>query len=91
MTNEAEVKTPIDLVELFTKPLDEMTTEELEQHALNMRQVRKTKISSKKKKQDYLLDYVLPNLTPEKAEMLLKKLGDWQSSKAEEAEEDVST
>lgn len=75
VTDEEIFATPKeDLISIFTKPVDEMSDEELENTYQKIRELRAVKIASTKKKSQF--DYLLDNLTPDTARALLEKLGD---------------
>ena len=75
MTNPKELepeKDPEDLLEIFTKPIDEMDLPELEIKLQELRKLRtKVRISTKKKTE---LDMILERLTPEQARKALETL-----------------
>jgi len=65
-------KDPEDLLEIFTKPIDEMDLPELELKLQELRKLRSTvRISTKKKTE---LDMILERLTPEQARKALETL-----------------
>lgn len=71
MTNPEE-KDPEDLLEIFTKPIDEMDDDELTQTLEDLRKLRgKVRISTKKKTE---LDMILERLTPDQARVALESL-----------------
>ena len=61
-----------DLLWALTKPIDEMTLEEQLEAIKRIRELRKVRVSSSKKKS--ALDQILHQLTPDKASSLLKQL-----------------
>ena len=61
-----------DLIKLFTAPVEDLTDEELDTTLERMFEMRKTRISTKKK-QDYVVDILLPKLDTVTAEKVLKK------------------
>ncbi len=70
-----EEETPDDKKDMFwalTKPIDEMTLEEQLEAINRIRELRKVRIASGKKKSS--LDYLLAQLTPEVASNILKQL-----------------
>ena len=66
-------KDPEDLLEIFTKPIDEMESiEEIQETLAKLRKLRsKVRISTKKKTE---LDMILEKLTPEQARKALETL-----------------
>jgi len=67
-----EEKDPEDLLQIFTKPIDEMSDEELHTTLASLRGLRsKVRISTKKKTE---LDMILEKLTPEQARKALETL-----------------
>ena len=72
-TGEEELEQLDDLIQLFTKPVGEMSDEELDEALKRMAGMRKTKIASRKKT-DYLIDLLLPKLDSKTAERFLKNL-----------------
>jgi len=69
---KSEEKDPEDLLEIFTKPIDQMELPELEQKLQDLRKLRrKVRISTKKKTE---LDTILERLTPELARKALERL-----------------
>ena len=71
MTNPEE-KDPEDLLEIFTRPIDEMDDTELDACLQDLRKLRsKVKVSTKKKTE---LDMILEKLTPDQARLALEKL-----------------
>ena len=70
---EQEEKERDDLIKLFTKPVNEMSDEELDATLSTMSKMRKTKIAARKKV-DYVTDVILPQLDPAMAEKILKRL-----------------
>ena len=79
-----------DLIQLFTKPVAEMSDEELDEALSRMSKMRKTKISSRKKV-DYVTDVILPKLDPAAAEQILKKLEAADKEEDKESEEEKET
>lgn len=70
-----EEETPDESRDLFwclTKPIEDMTLEEQFEAIKRIRELRKVRIASSKKKST--LDIALAELTPEKASSLLKQL-----------------
>jgi hypothetical protein len=67
-----------DLLWALTKPLDEMTLEEQLEAVKRIRELRKVRVASTKKKST--LDYLLAQLSPEKASAILKQLEDAMDS-----------
>lgn len=63
---------PEDLLALFTKPTDDMDLDELRDTYQKLRQQRKVRIASGKKKNE--LDVLLERLTPETAQKFLEKM-----------------
>jgi hypothetical protein len=61
-----------DILWALTKPLEEMTLEEQLEAVKRIREMRKVRISATKKKSS--LDFLLAQLSPEKASSLLKQL-----------------
>jgi len=71
LTNPEE-KDPEDLLQIFTRPIDEMTDDELIKTLEDLRKLKgKVRISTKKKTE---LDMILERLTPEQARLALEKL-----------------
>ena len=66
-------KDPEDLLEIFTKPIDEMESiEEVQETLQKLRKLRsKVRVSTKKKTE---LDSILERLTPDLARQALEKL-----------------
>lgn len=73
-----------DILWALTRPLDEMTLEEQLEAVKRIRELRKVRIAATKKKSD--LDYLLAQLTPERASQILKQLEDLEKKQATEKE-----
>lgn len=69
---EEKEEDPTDLIELFTKPTDDMDLDELRDAYSKLRQLRKVRIASSKKKNE--LDVLLERLTPKTAQKFLEKM-----------------
>ena len=97
MKVEAEVaqKTPegseaseaSDLFEIFLKPVEELSDDELRETIERLRSLRKVRINTKKGKT--VLDQILEQLSPENAQKVLQhmKLGEEKEAEAKEEEE----
>ena len=84
---EKEIKEAEDIIQLFTTPVENLSDEELDKALTRMSEMRKTRIATKKK-QDYIIDIMLPKLGTNAAEKLLKKLkeGLTESNKSTKSE-----
>jgi hypothetical protein len=72
-TNEAGMR-EFDLLKLYTKPVSEMTDEELQETLLKLRATRKVKIATTKKAKTRL-DIILGAMDLTTAQKILQKLG----------------
>lgn len=88
LEKKEEEKEPEDLIELFTKPTDEMDIDECRAAYEKLRKLRQVRISSAKKINP--LDNLLSKLTPDTARKFLETMGD-QKKKEEEKKEDEET
>lgn len=75
-------KDPEDLLEIFTKPIDDMELPELQEKLRLLRKLRTVKISTVKKKTE--LDMILERLTPELAQKALESLEKTEPAEKEE-------
>jgi hypothetical protein len=73
-----------DLLWALTRPIDEMSLEEQIEAVKRIRELRKVRISSTKRKSE--LDLALAQLTPEKASALLKQIEALELLKQQEGE-----
>lgn len=81
-----EEKEPEDLIELFTKPTDEMDIDECRAAYEKLRRLRQVRIASAK--QVNPLDTLLSKLTPDTARKFLESI---EEQKKEEKKEDEET
>lgn len=73
LESESELeKIPMDLLEAITKPVTEMTDDELTQAITIIRKMRKVRLGAKAQRSQ--LDKMLSALTPEKARLLLERI-----------------
>lgn len=84
---EEEEKEPEDLIELFTKPTDEMDIDECRAAYEKLRRLRQVRIASAKKVNP--LDNLLSKLTPDTARKFLETIE--EQKKKEEKKEDEET
>ena len=77
-------KDPEDLLEIFTKPIDDMELPELKEKLKLLRKLRSVKISTIKKKTE--LDMILERLTPELAQKALESLEPKEQKEEKEKE-----
>ena len=80
-----EEKEPEDLIELFTKPTDEMDIDECRTAYEKLRRLRQVRISSAKHVNP--LDTLLSKLTPDTARKFLETMGDQKKKEKEQEEE----
>lgn len=83
-----------DLVEIFNKPLEEYSDDELVEYITKIRHLRKVNITTKRKTKSPL-DLLLAKLTPENARKVLesiqeKKKKEKEKEKESDAEGDTS-
>ena len=78
-------KDPEDLLEIFTKPIDDMELPELQEKLKQLRKLRTVKISTIKKKTE--LDMILERLTPELARKALESLEPKETKEPKKTEE----
>ncbi len=85
---EEEEKEPEDLIELFTKPTDDMDIDECRAAYEKLRRLRQVRISSAKKVNP--LDTLLSKLTPDTARKFLETMGDQKKKEETKKEEETS-
>ena len=87
-TKEKEEKEPDDLIELFTKPTDEMDIDECRAAYEKLRKLRQVRIASAKKTNE--LDTLLSKLTPDNARKFLETIAAQEKKKEDKKEEETS-
>ena len=83
----SEASEASDLFEIFLKPVEELSDEELRETIERLRSLRKVRINTKKGKT--VLDQILEQLSPENAQKVLQhmKLGEGKKTEEEKEEE----